>query len=330
MKKKENTFIHDVVMDYVNKHPNSSTNAIARMLLEKEPLLFKNFEQARSSVRYYRDGMGNIRKSIRTEQEKKLAMANFIPKSDYAELKPFIIPNSHNRLLVLSDIHIPYHDESAVYKALKWGKNRGMNAIYLNGDIIDCYMISRFVKDPRLRGMADELEMVREFLRGIKEKYNLPIYYKMGNHEDRWEIYLRQQAPELIGISDFELSKVLRFDEIGIQEIKSKQRAMAGKLSILHGHEFGHSVFSPVNPARGLYMRTKDSCAIGHHHQSSEHSENSLNDKVVTTWSTGALCGMKPDYMPYNKWNLGFLFVEFDKDGSFDVENKKIIKGVIR
>jgi hypothetical protein len=122
----------------------------------------------------------------------------------------------------------------------------------------------------------------------------------------------------------------LRFNEIGIQEIKSKQVVKAGKLSLLHGHEFGHSVFSPVNPARGLYMRAKESSIIGHHHQTSEHSEKSLNGKVVTTWSVGALCGMKPDYMPYNKWNLGFAEIEFDKNRDFEVYNKRIINNKVR
>ena len=54
------------------------------------------------------------------------------------------------------------------------------------------------------------------------------------------------------------------------------------------------------------------------------------NGKVVTTWSVGALCGMKPDYMPYNKWNLGFAEIEFDKNRDFEVYNKRIINNKVR
>ena len=109
-------------------------------------------------------------------------------------------------------------------------------------------------------------------------------------------------------------------------EIKGRQIAKAGKLHLLHGHEFGHSVFSPVNPARGLYMRAKESSIIGHHHQTSEHSEKSLSGEVVTTWSIGALCGLSPEYMPFNKWNHGFARVEVQENGNYIVHNKRIIK----
>ena len=85
---------------------------------------------------------------------------------------------------------------------------------------MDCYQISRFIKDRRMRDMSEELEDVRNFLKELKKSFNVPIYYKIGNHEDRWENFLRLQAPELLGIADFELRNVLRFNEIGIQEVK--------------------------------------------------------------------------------------------------------------
>lgn len=324
------TYKADIVKEMIAKFPNASTNAIARILHEQYPIDFNSKESARGLVRFYRDGIKG-KEPIRTEEERKLAMGKFsLPKSDYTEITELELPLSHNKTLILSDIHFPYQDNDAVEIALESGYKWGANAIYLNGDTMDCYQISRFIKDRRMRDMADELEAVREFLKELKNNFNVPIYYKIGNHEDRWENFLRLQAPELLGIADFELRNVLRFNEIGIQEVKSKQIAKAGKLNILHGHEFGHSVFSPVNPARGLYTRAKESSIIGHHHQTSEHSEKDLGGKVVTTWSTGALCGMRPDYMPYNKWNLGFAEVEFEGSGEFEVYNKRIINGKIR
>ena len=300
------TYKAEIAQEMIAKFPNASTNAIARILHEQYPIEFTNKDAARTMVRVYRDGLTG-KESLRSEEERKLAMSKWnLPESDYKEIPEFKLPESHNKPLFLTDIHFPYQDNNALETALEHGYKWGANCIYLNGDTMDCYQISRFIKDRRMRDMGDELEMVREFLKNMKKSFDVPIYYKIGNHEDRWENFLRLQAPELLGIADFELRNVLRFNEIGIQEIKSKQVVKAGKLSLLHGHEFGHSVFSPVNPARGLYMRAKESSIIGHHHQTSEHSEKSLNGKVVTTWSVGALCGMKPDYMPYNKWNLGF------------------------
>lgn len=324
-----------LVKEILNKYPKSPTNTIARYLHENFPLDFVSHASARETVRHFRgEKKGKMPIELvspRTKKEKLEANGiRKLPESDYEKCEPFVIPKGNNRILVLSDIHIPYHDEQALDIALDFGREYKPNAILLNGDAMDMYQASRFIKDRKLRDLAGEIDMMRDFLRLLKEEFNCPIYYKIGNHEVRWETYLKTVAPELLGIAEFELSYVLRFGEIGVTEIKDKQMIKAGKLSILHGHEFGHSVFSPVNPARGLYMRAKSSSVIGHHHQTSEHSEKDLLGEVVTTWSMGCLCGLQPDYMPYNRWNHGFLTVDVKDDGDYEVNNYRIIDGKVR
>jgi hypothetical protein len=49
--------------------------------------------------------------------------------------------------------------------------------------------------------------------------------------------------------------------------------------------------------------------------------------KLITTWSTGCLCNLNPDYMVLNKWNHGFAFVEVGSNGDFTVKNHRIYKG---
>lgn len=332
------TYKAKIVKEYLIKFHNKPTQTIARKLHKDHPLDFSTTEQARASVRYYRgehSAKANPSDIIskRTPMEKKKAQGhNIVPKTEYEEMNFFKIPQGNNRILVLNDIHLPYHDEQALQIAIDWASNLPdpPNAIILNGDTMDMYQASRFIKDRRLRDLNFEIEMTRQFLRDLKDHFQCPIYFKLGNHEDRWENYLKTVAPELLGINDFELSSVLRFGEIGITEVKSKQTIKAGNLHILHGHEFGHSVFSPVNPARGLYMRAKASSMIGHHHQTSEHSEKDLKGEVVTCWSLGCLCGLRPDYMPYNKWNHGFAFVTTHPNGDFEVKNLRIIDGKVR
>lgn len=320
-----------IVSEYIEKFPQATTAAISRMVHNENTVDFPTYNSALCMVRYYRDGRVGKQERVRSEEQAKEARRRFaIPESDYVELDPYLIPKGQNKILYLTDIHIPYHDVDAVEIALEYGYKHGVNTLYLNGDIMDCYQVSRWVKDRRLRDMGGELEMTRVFLKMIKKEFDCPIYYKMGNHEDRWENFLKMSAPELLGISEFELATLLRFGELGIIEISSKRIAKAGKLNLMHGHEFGHSVFSPVNPARGLYMRAKENSIIGHHHQTSEHSEKNLTGDVVTTWSVGALCGMRPEYYPYNKWNLGFAIIETSDNGDFEVNNKRIIEGKVR
>lgn len=323
-----------IVRELLEKYPKATTRSLATILHESYPLDFTSVESARGAVRSQRDELNRGAKNPigkRSDEDKKNAQAwAKIPKSDYQEAEHFDLPKGNNRVLILSDIHLPYHDEQALSIALEWAYERKPNAIILNGDTMDMYQASRFIKDRRLRDLNGEIEMTRDFLAQLKEEFDCPIYFKIGNHEARWENYLKTVAPELLGIADFELKHILRFGELGITEIKSNQVIKAGKLNILHGHEFGHQVFSPVNAARGLYMKAKANSIIGHHHQTSEHSEKDLNGDVVTCWSIGTLCGLMPEYMPYNKWNHGFAWLEVHDNGDFEVKNLRIINGKVR
>jgi predicted phosphodiesterase len=327
------TYKKEIVISYIKQYPKASTMALARMIFKENTLDFTSVESVRGSVRRYRgEASGNRNSQLtkdlyRDEQTKKQFMRKKIelPESDYEKCEPFIIPKGQNRILVLSDIHFPYQDNKALELALNYGIEKKANAIYLNGDILDFYQCSRFTKDRRLRDMAGELQMGRDFLKMLKEMFNCPIYYKIGNHEKRYEDYLMIKAPELLGIDDFKLEQLLRFREFGVTLVKDKQMAMAGKLPILHGHEWYGGFAPPVNPARGLFMKAKESALVGHHHRTSEHTEKTLGGKVVACHSTGCLCGLEPEYAPYNNYNHGFAFVEVGKDGDYEVENIKII-----
>jgi len=322
------TYKCDIAIEYCEKYIDFSTRAIARLLIKDYPLDFTE-SNARSMVQRLRNestGRKGIFESRDSKTKKQFMKRNFeLPESDYQKTENFIIPKGQNNILILSDIHFPYQDNKALNLALEYGIENKVNAIYLNGDTLDMYHGSRFVKDRRKRDLASELEIGRNFLKQLQDVFKCPIYFKIGNHEKRWEDYLRIQAPELLGIADFELETILRFREFGVTLVKDKQIAMAGKLPIMHGHEWQGGFAPPVNPARGLYMKAKQSCIIGHHHRTSEHTEKSLSGEVTTTWSTGCLCGLQPDYAPYNQYNSGFAHVKVNKDGTYKVKNMRII-----
>lgn len=322
------TYKKQIVVEYLEKFPKSTTNSIARLIYDTYPLDFNNFESVRSMVRKYRGERGESNVTVlsqRTEDQRKQAMSHKLPESDYTTTAPFIIPKGQNNILILSDIHFPYQDNQALELAINYGIEQGVNAVYLNGDILDFFQLSRFTKDRRLRDLAGELQIGRDFLKVLQETFNCPIYYKIGNHEKRYEDYLMIKAPELLGIDDFKLEQLLRFREFGVTLVKDKQMALAGKLPILHGHEWHGGFAPPVNPARGLFLKAKESALVGHHHRTSEHTEKSLSGQVTTTWSTGCLCGLQPDYQPYNNYNHGFAHVKVDKEGNYELKNIRII-----
>ena len=112
--------------------------------------------------------------------------------------------------------------------------------------------------------------------------------------------------------------------------IDDNKLVKAGKLFINHGHLLLRGAFSPVSPARGAYVKAKQSIIVGHTHKISEHTETNLNGEITTTWSTGCLCELSPDYVPFaNNYSHGFAHVVVETNGDFKVQNKRIYKGKI-
>jgi predicted phosphodiesterase len=305
-----------------------------RILHERRPDLFKNVEAGRCFIRYIYNAHGTIKKTysgIPTQTMKSTITEGLAKLRAYqaTQDKPIVLTDCE--ILVLSDIHLPFHDLPALTTALEFGVERQPDVVLLNGDILDCYDISRWTKEQDRPTILDEIQMGVEFLTLLREHFpTARIIYKLGNHEERLRAYILKNAPEFGNLKALEFDSLLHFEELKIERV-DKQIIKAGKLNILHGHEMGESVFSPVNPARGWFLKSKANTMIGHYHQSSHHSEGDLNGNKVGVWSTGCLCSLTPEYRPYafTKWKHGFAYVTVAADGTFSVENKEIIDGRI-
>lgn len=233
------------------------------------------------------------------------------------------------RVLMLSDIHIPFHDVNAVTAAIDFGRQEKVTDVWLNGDILDFYSLSSFEKDPRERRFSDELEMAKTFVDAICEAFpNANIWAKMGNHENRFDRYLSARAPELLGVPSFSLERVLVDTGMNVNFVPDWRVTKFGKLFVLHGHEIGRGG-GGQNPARWLHLRTQNSSVCGHFHRTSEFTTKDINGKIATSWSLGCLCDLSPDYMQHNQWNHGFGFVEIRKSGTFHFQNMRIVDGVV-
>ena len=335
----------DIVRSYLTneEYESLSIRAMARLICLEHPDLFKDVDNCRLEIRCLIGSAGDRRRNELSDKiierdvvgnMNERGFKNYmnkynLPESDEQANEPLMIQEAGVYAL-LSDIHVPYHNVQALEIAFDYMKQHTLKGIILNGDILDFYQLSRYSKDPRKRSFADELEAGYALLCIMAEQFGCKITYKIGNHEERYEHFMAARAPELLGVAAFKIEELLHTDTIGAEVVKDKRMIKLGKLSVLHGHEFGQSIFSPVNPARGYYLRAKASVICGHNHQTSNHVENNLEGDIVSTWSTGCLSELKPAYMPYNKWNHGFAMVEVFDDGTYEVENLKIIKGKIR
>lgn len=304
-----------IVKEYVLKYPELPNKTLARVIYKNEPLTFNNLEEVRKSVIYYRQKM-NIKTPIRTFKDGI--------KNDFQEVKI----NGNHRVLILSDIHIPFHNKNILLQIFKDIKE--YDILILNGDILDAYTLSNFVREPSQRYFADELKIAEDMFNYIRQKNKkIRILYKYGNHEERYERFLFHKAPELFGISEYELKVILHLDKYGIEAIDNKRAIILNELYVLHGHEYGNSSYTAVNPARTIYLKTKKNTLVGHYHQPSTHQEPSIDNKFITCWSTGCLCDLHPKYRPYNKWALGYATVETYGKKEFNVNNYKFINNKI-
>lgn len=339
--------IKQIVQPYVDRYAEDLKSGempkkvLARIIYREQEDKFtektsdKAIERIRDCIRYLTGASGSDRRhvadfvSINPDHSKTTLIGKF-PASDYEPPEDFLL--SHKGLtLILSDIHIPFHDIDALEKAIQYGIDyKGVETIIINGDLMDMFDLSKWLTPSKnIPDIKHEIELTSEFFGWLRSQFKGRIIYKLGNHEDRWEHYFYRKANEFEGV--FKLKDILGLEARGVEFVMSRQKIKLGKLNILHGHEFGSSVFSPVNPARGIFLRAKASTLVGHYHQTSEHTEGNIDFGRTACYSTGCLCNLQPEYRPFahTKWNHGFAVVETDGEGNFRVDNRKIERGSI-
>lgn len=324
--------------ELVAKFPDAPALTLAKIAFREHPESWTSVESCRRAVRSVLGVSGDHNRRKRTDKSlyrepRPAGWKGVIPEA-LVQLPGWgtVVVPGPQKVLVLSDLHVPFHDPAAIAIALDHGLSRKPTMVLLNGDVADHYAQSEFVKDPRQRDFPAEVRDVRQLLAGLRRRFGkkVRITYKHGNHEERFTRYLRLKAPELLGLPDFEWGSVFGLDEHGIELVQDKRPIRLGDhLNVIHGHEYRFQITNPVNPARGFFLRAKANVLGGHFHQTSSHSEKTLDGKVVSTFSTGALCDLRPEYRPLNNWNHGFAWVEIDKGGGFHVDNLKIIGGKV-
>lgn len=313
-----------IVKEYLNKYPSISSVKLAKLLYNDIPGTFNNIDHARCLIRYYRGANGE-------KNRKEIDINNYKPKINIPESDEIDFSNYELKLndesspiLIGGDVHIPYHDQDALEIFIERAIDIKAKTIILAGDWIDFYQASCFQKDPRNRSVKEEIDIFNSILDMIQKNTNAKIIYKYGNHEERFDNYLMNNAPQLFELEEMHLDKILKLKERNIDVVKDKRIIKINHLNVIHGHEYKFAISNPVNPARGLYMKAKKLAICYHFHQSSEHNESSISGEITTTWSGGCLCDLRPQYMPLNKWNLGLTEI-YNDDNFFNLRNRKIV-----
>ena len=333
---KRTTKAAQIIDDALAADPHIPTATLVKRLLKLHPKCWPTKNACDCAVRKQRGAQGEKNRrwtpyTARPHEESETCRKWGALLPDPAENKWAwqSLPKGVTRWLVMSDVHLPYHDGNALRAMLEFSQGN-CEGVLLNGDILDCYALSKWEKDPEQIDFDGELNAMEKLLDTLVAWGAKHIVWKLGNHEYRLERFLISKAPELL--ASRRVREKLGFDSFlnltqrGIMLIDSMDPIAVGKLCVLHGHEMGAGFSSPVNPARGVYLKGKECCLIGHEHRTSEHTEQSMLGTTITTWSTGCLANLRPRYRPFNKWNHGFAVLDLSGQ-DWRIENRRIVDG---
>ena len=307
------------------KFPEASNIGLAKRAKKERPETFNSVEHARSVIRMIRGAMGKqaLPNATQPRPKGKAGQKPKMPPSLAEGWEPVQV--NAKRIGIISDVHIPYHSEVAFEAAVKRLKTMKLDCLLINGDFADFYQVSRHQRDPKHRRFSEELKLVIAGLEWLRSEFpKIRMIYKQGNHEERWDHFIWNRAPEIYDLAAVRIDELTQCKRLKIDMIGDQLPIMLGKLPVLHGHELGRSIFSPVNPARGAFLRTHHTVLVGHSHQTSGHADTDMFHSETFVWSTGCLCDLTPAYARVNRWNHGYAFVEVANDKSFNVSNFRI------
>lgn len=319
----------ELAAQYVKKFPSISKSSIAAKLFNDHPAIYKDQEDARSFVRNATNSFGALHRKY---NPRDITHTPDLPPSLKKDRVFVDLPISSNNILWMSDIHLPNHDIDAINLATKFGKDKKINCIVLGGDILDNTPFTNHDAPPPsaddVREWFEYAEIFFSHLRTLFPKAH--IVWLEGNHDNWYVRYLMKKAPVLFNDEYYRLPQRLNLKKYNIEFYEQEIILRAGKLHMAHGHTIVRGVFAPVNAARGVFMRAKSSMMVGHVHTTSNHSETTIKEEPISCWSVGCLCSLSFAYDCHNtKHNLGFAHIMVEKDGSFAVDNKRIINNKI-
>lgn len=245
-------------------------------------------------------------------------------------------PVDARRAAVLSDIQFPFHDGPALAAALDHVDAFKADTVILNGDILDMYSISDFLKDPR-KGWAN-LKLERDLVHELQEEFNdgRQVIWLGGNHEARWRrrLWSSRESSEIRRLID-EQYQVPDDEGDLFRDIFVKPwvtyypyhhvlSLAAGNLLITHGETVSKHA---GQTARMHVERYGTSVIVGHTHRMGAAPRTQMGVPYAG-WENGCLCRLDPEYVQFPNWQQGFSTVTIDGP-KFHVRQHHIMGGAV-
>lgn len=151
---------------------------IGRKVQEAFPVRFANMT-AQSTYN------GCQRELANSEMRAEIQLAaDTLPKA--VDLPPIMdrLEVPYEDTLLLSDVHLPYHDEQVLAEALTFAKAAKLRLCVLNGDILDLHWASDYV-NLTSEDVGESFNQLGQFYVTLLDAGITKILHNFGNHEDR-------------------------------------------------------------------------------------------------------------------------------------------------
>jgi UDP-2,3-diacylglucosamine pyrophosphatase LpxH len=226
--------------------------------------------------------------------------------------------------VVLSDLHIPYQDNSVCNQALAFIRDNKPGKVHLLGDICDCYAVSRFVKDPKRKDdLQWELDETAKFIARVRDAAgDAQVVFSEGNHEFRLRRFLASEAKALAGLRSLHLSTLLGLSKLNVMYRDHDQPYRVGTLLYTHGQLVRKWSGSS---AKGHFEKYGCCVIHGHTHRLGTFYHRDINT-TFGAWENGCICDLNPDYCTAPDWQQGWSVVWTKRD-YFHVEQIAVVKG---
>jgi hypothetical protein len=269
-----------------------------------------------------------------SEPMRRRAAAPMRDVHDFVDLppRPFAVPvprpasaavlRGWRRTLVYGDSHVPHHSDGALALVQRMLLESEAECILNIGDLLDCYTISRYSKDPnRLYTLQDEIDLARVHLHQMAQLAPRAERWLLeGNHEARlrkliWD--LPGAAQELARLRTVQQATewpvLLGLDEIGWQWVPTHEQTrttILPKLITKHG-----TVVRKWSgwTAKGEWERYGKGGLSGHTHRLGKFYHRDHNGAHLWVES-GCTCDLNPEYMLDPDWQNGCLIVTHTPD----------------
>lgn len=237
------------------------------------------------------------------------------------------------RHLVLPDVHVPFQDDPAVAAWLRFSEGYKPDVIHVIGDVLDCYTLSRFDKNPaRKSSIQDEADAASILLTEVRRlNPNAAIHFSEGNHEARLRTTLWGPSKVLAPIRGLTIPALLDLPALGIKwHPSSVPYLVHGNLWCTHGDIARKSNWSMTHGGAGasaVMRRIGGSVIMGHTH-SMGMSFFRHWDRPIEGYECGSICRFDMEYLvALPAWHTGWATIDTFPGGIFQVEFVRVVDG---